>query len=401
MAAFGDPDWTRPRQARRRLATTLAVLPSVVAGSVVAGSARPQAAAAFAQDPTDCNDRSVEWSFTDDWDPYPAARGWAQEAIGLWNEPLDYNGSALLDIEYEPDPPSRNTTVELRFEPVDDYGEADCTFGSGFWINSRYIADRSFVWHVTKHEMGHLFGAEHSGRRDSYGNIPGTSQSDNPTIMGTCFSRTLFNSAYNYISQDDYAYVNWLHSAATNRQIQANWGYEQGTRFWGIKNLSSNADQLEHVSSGGSSGPGYIRHKNAYGSVIFQTVNLATGDDDEQYRIVGRYKTEDPSAGAGVRMGLYYQALTYPGDNICDYADGLTDLNDPQPSYTPWWTNTNGWIIGSLVVDNTATASSWTGISGQWFNPATQNGYRMQALIGATYQSPSWVDFDNVRMEGT
>lgn len=342
----------QPPRRIRRAGKALAVVPSLVAGSLAA-AATESPAAAFPQALNNCNDRTIDWYFSDDWGTRPTARGWAEAAIGLWNQPLDFNGSQLVEVVHDQDNPGgvQNVEVDLEFHET-TYGSSECDLGARIWINSRWAGIKSFVWKVSKHEMGHLIGAEHTGAKDSYGNVPGGTASDNAPIMSTCIDRSNFSDTHNIFSQDDYAYLNWQHSATTNRQATANWGFEQGTRFWGLKNLSATGnDKLEHVTSGGATGPGYIRHKNIDGSVIFQTVNIATDGDDEQY--------------------------------------------------TPWWTNNNGWIIGSLFTDSTATGTSWTWIGGAWFNPASQDGYRMQALIGATYQSPSWVDFDNVRIEGT
>lgn len=50
--------------------------------------------------------------------------------------------------------------------------------------------------------------------------------------------------------------------------------------------------------------------------------------------------------------------------------------------------------------DNSVNETSWTWFGSAWVNPGPAEGYRFQVLAGAHARSP-WVDFDNVRIEGT
>lgn len=183
-------------------------------------AARP--AGAYPQDPNNCNDRTITWHFDSAWNAHPNARGWAREAIGLWNQPRDYNGNQLMVVS---ESTSSGVSVQLRHTDPDVYGSSECVAGASFWINSQHITSKTFVRKVSRHEMGHLLGMEHTGRYDS-------TNGDNPPTMSTCVDRSKFLDQ-NILSQDDAAYANWLHGSLANRQLHANIGFEQGPSYWG------------------------------------------------------------------------------------------------------------------------------------------------------------------------
>lgn len=212
--------------------------------------------------------------------------------------------------------------------------------------------------------------------------------------MSTCIDRSQFVSG-NFISQDDAAYANWLHSVLGSRQLHANYGYEQGSGYWG---LSSEA-ALEFQSSGGATGPGNIRFKGSTSAqYVYQTVALATGDDNESYRAAINYKVAGGNHVGQARGALFRQTIDYQGSNSCSYADGLASLNSPQ-------------VVGGFVAHSDTGwrsvngVTSWTFAGGGWSNPANQDGYKMQIRVYENVVdntgAAQWLYLDNVRGEGT
>jgi hypothetical protein len=233
--------------------------------------------------------------------------------------------------------------------------------------------------------MGHLIGFGHSGRYDS-------TNGDNPPTMATCVNRSDFLDS-NVLSQDDAAGANWLHSTLSNRQLHSNIGMEQGSSYWGVTSQST----LESGNSGGATGPGQVRYKAASSAeYMYQTVQIATGDDNESYRSVFNYKLASGTVGQG-RAALYRQTVNFNGSsNGCEYKDGLTNLNEPQAV---------GGFIAASDTGWRGAGTAWSFAAGSWQNPANQDGYKMQIRVFENVVDSSgagqWLHVDNVRGEGT
>jgi hypothetical protein len=360
---------------------------------VLTGSSTP--ALAYPQDPNECNDSSITWYFnTTDWYGKPTARSYARAAIDLWEQPLDYNGTSLITL---------NGLVwgqtgglsDVEVVLADDwapskFGVAECTGSPSMRLNATYLNDASFVWKVARHEMGHLAGFEHGGSKDSW-------NGDDPPTMSTCIEIDEFLDT-NMLSQDDVAYANWSHSdlGSNPRPMQANFGFEQDFSYWGVA-----GGTVEVVSSGGATGPGHVRYKTNQASYyLYQTINMATGDDNESYRAVVNYRQQTLGGYGSVTGTLYRKRIDYNGDNGCSYEDGLHDLNN--------WTYESGtsWIaMTSTGALDPTVAYSWTYAASSLFNPTDSLGYVFQYRIYSHSQDynfvPQWVYLDNLRSEGT
>lgn len=352
---------------------------------VVASLSAAAPAQAYPQEPNNCNDGSITYSFNSSWNNYSTAKGWARSAIGLWNRPLDYDGTKLETVT---EASSGGVDVQLKDAASNDYGSSECTFGASLWINKDYVGSQTFVWQVSRHEMGHLLGAHHTGSQDSR-------NGDNPPTMATCIDRSTFNSS-NLLSQDDQAYMNWLHGSLGNRQLHANIGYEQGFGLWG-----SSGGTVEWQSTGGATGPGRIRHKTpGFGTYVYQTINLAVGDDggNQSYRTVINYKVAS-GIGGTIEGEMFRQNISYPGDNSCSYSDGLQNLNSP--SYS-----SSGYVdVATTGPIGLSGKTSWTLGSSVWEYPPAADGYRLQMRVYSHAKDSAgtsqWVYLDNVRGEGT
>jgi hypothetical protein len=351
----------------------------------------PQGSAlGYPQDPNNCNDRTITYYFNvSDWTGYPTQRTWARAAIDLWEQPLDYGGARLMTMTDLPWGSAESGAVDVGFANMapNEYGVAGCTLGAYVELNDDYKTDQQFIWKVVRHEMGHLAGFEHSGSRDSW-------NGDDPGTMSTCILPSQFPTT-NRLAQDDAAYANWSHSVLANRQLQANFGFEQGTSYWGV-----HGGTLEWLSTGGATGHGNVRYKTNQGSYyLYQTVNVATGDDDETYRAVINYKQASTGGWGTVAGTLYRKQIDYVGDNGCEYADGLQNLNT--------WNYVSSAYVAMVSTgehDPTTTAD-WALAASGWFNPQNADGYTFQYRIYSHSQDfnfvPQWVYLDNLRAEGT
>jgi hypothetical protein len=337
------------------------------AGLTVAGLPS-DGASAYPHDPNACNATSLSWSFVGSgWTD--AKRTAVRAGINGLTTALDADGSHLISV---PELSSGgNVSVSLKDVTTQDgYGESECVGNRSLWINSNSTST-TFFKQVARHEMMHLLGAEHSGAKDSM-------SGDNPPAMTTCVGSASF-SASESLSQDDTAYLNWLHGTeAAYHALHANVGFEQGIRFWGVS-----GGQASTLSSGGSAGPKNVKlapvttSSNPY---LFQTVRLWTGPKGSatvraSVRVKGPGSTSSYSTKATV--SLYRKRVTDGGtSNGCVYPRGLQDLNNPTVVDSSW----------TLVSTKTVSGigASWTKITSPWVTLGVYDGYDLQVRAYAS-----------------
>jgi len=372
----------RARRRRAKAAVGTAVLAT---SSLVGMGPSPVDAATrvYPQDPNNCNDANMQWLFQTNslWTAGGVdRRTWVRAAINTLDNALDYDGSKLVTVTEL----NTNVDVQIKDKPMNEYGSSECVVGASFWVNSNYSTSR-FYYQVGRHEMMHLAGGEHGGNDDSF-------NGDDPPTMATCIDDSTFRST-NALAQDDAAYLNWLHSSRDDRQLHANWGWEQGTSFWG-----RTGGTFDYKTSGGSLGPGYVGWLSPNSSnYVYQTVAVHTGDDNESYQAVTAAKSSSSDYKTVANPALYRRTISHNGDNSCSYADGVQNPND--------YSVASGWI---KVAEKgmTEVGTSWVGLESAWVNPANADGYEMQIRVygAATHNvngDAGYVHLDNTRGDGT
>lgn len=310
-------------------------------------------------------------------------RTYVRAAIFTLDDALDYDGSKLVTVQEL----NSNIDVQIKDKPLNEYGSSECVVGASFWVNANYTSS-TFYYQLGRHEMMHLAGGEHGGNDDSF-------NGDDPPTMATCIDWSTFRTS-NSLAQDDAAYLNWLHSTRDDRQLHANWGWEQGTSYWGRTGGS-----FSYKTSGGSLGPGYVGWSSPSNSnYVYQTVAVHVGDDNESYQAVTAAKSPGSDYKTVVNPALYRRNISDGSANSCSYADGIQNPNDWDPGRI-----TSGWI---KVADKglTGVGTSWAGVESAWVNPANATAYQMQIRVyGSAVQNGSgaigYVGLDNTRGDGT
>jgi len=322
----------------------------------------------------------IRWKFDSS---FPSTmKNAVRAAFDSIEEALDYDGTPLVTLTEVSSPPYTLVFVNDDLPPASGYGEATC--GIKMWINGRVNADK-FIWHVARHEMMHLLQATHGGRYDS---VP---EGEQPATMSTCVNYDNFRNV-NQLERDAEAYLNWLHSDLSYRQINSNIGFDNGTTGWGGTNGT-----ISVASSGGYSSPKHLAF-NASGtstnSYVRQTIRLWVGDDinDFEVRAYLRAKAPSSTANTNVRAAIYRKNLSESGTTICPYQRGLKNPNNM----------TLADMAYILVTESSLTnvGTSWTAVSSPWSSISVlRDGYQLQLRAYGNAAGSGAVRFDNVRME--
>ncbi len=323
----------------------------------------------------------IVWAFDDYSGWETPQKTWTRGAFNTIEAALDFDGSKLVNLTESAT--SGATRVSLNDNPpAGQYGQALC--GAYIWINSNIYASK-FFWHTARHEMMHLLQAAHGGRADSL--VGG----EDPTTMSTCVNATEFIPD-NFLDRDAEAYLNWLHSDLSYRQINSNIGFDNNTSGWGGTNGS-----LTDVSSGGYSSPPYAAFSadgTSADSFVRQTIRLWVGDDigDFEIRAVLRARAPSSTANTNVRAAVYRKNLSESGDTSCDYPRGLKNPNNLTLA------DMNYIVVSESGLVNVDT--SWTSVISDWASIGVQrDGYQLQLRAYGNAAGSGAVRFDNVRME--
>lgn len=362
--------------------TRMAVISCLALLSAVLHSGR---AAAYAPSPNVCMDRSLSWRFSNEFEPWTETKKtWVRDAINTLDDARDYDGTRLVTVTEEAI--SSAVDVQLIKVPLGDgYGSSECVGTPSIWINANGPT-AAFYWHVARHEMFHLAGAEHGGERDSFDGVA-------VSTMSTCVNYQSFPSS-NVFEQDGHAYENWLWSSLADRQFHANIGFEQGFRFWG-----NTGGTITTYTSGGATGPGYIGwESNNTNDYVYQTIRTVNGTLSSVYRAVGNARSPGSNWTTKVRVSLARRNVDFPNDpgnpNGCDYPGGIVNPNG-SPSVSSWavFTETS-WVT---------VPTSWTRVESPWTPLPQQEGYDLRVRLRGTTVNANGnygqVRLDNLRGE--
>lgn len=276
-------------------------------------------------------------------------------------------------------------------EPGGYYGPSECLFTPTIKLNRAWTmpnpdatSARIFWWKVARHEMMHLMGADHAGKRDSLDGMMST--------MATCVAWSEFEADVN-TTKDDQAYLQYLWGDLPGLQMSANVGFESGHSQW----ISS--DPASATCTGGSDdGDKHLRFTNGNPSdFIYQTVRILNGSENRQYRAVMSGRTRYAGGSTIIRPVIIYRLVDLDSvSNGCDYADDVEDPNSPV-------------IVGNFLIGADARwgylSTSWVSRASSYFNPPARGAYDLQFQgFGTAFDAGDEVDqvlIDNARLESS
>ena len=368
---------------------------------------QPSAAYAYAQEVNGCNDSTIDYSFG-------AFNSWALD----WNSPFADSGARRTDVENSfnqlrghkgwsssadiveltrrSDQNISWTWIELNPTPPPGiYGHAECTWpNASIWIST--VLPQAGRYQVAQHEMLHLLGAEHGGRYDSVGD------GLQPSRMTTKVDKATYRSSID-VDLDSVALLNWLFEPTAQRQLHANMGFEENTRFW-----QQNGTSFKWHNSGGHNSLSYMGSvSNTLNNQIWQRIRIITGDDDQQYRAAVSARSLNSSWKTYAQARLTAQSVTFPvlanPYSPDDYVDGM-HTRDLNREYSATGAQ-KGLLVTISDTGPTVVGTTWTPLVGDWYNPATYNGFEMTiyGMTSATDSNGAAVEagLDNLMGEGT
>jgi hypothetical protein len=333
--------------------------------------------------------RNIFWYRSDAGRNWDTMAVWKRQAVAdgieMDDKPLDYDAEQLVTIE-EGLPLQ---VAVIWIETPGFIGDSNCSYPR-MRIGAAEPDTEESLWNIARHEMGHLIGAGHAGQYDSM-------NGDNPPTMATCL--TYRHS--NFLEQDAQANWAWLRSSLDNRQLNANVGFEQGTKFWGRNDTSV---EITEFTTGGNVGPSYVGwHATSNADYLYQTVRILNGTVDDEYRARVVARSPGSMYETFVRVRIYRRSLDlpyHPGtpDPNCPWDNGIDDANGtPDPG---------GYV---LMTGNSiqGTFTSWTGLNTadpEWENPPSAEAYDFQiraygTALNVSTRNYGKVHFDNFRGE--
>ena len=341
-------------------------------------------AAAFPDSTNNCNDSTLSWHFNSDSLWTSEKKTWVRAGFNTIDNALDDDGTKLVTLT---EVTSGGISVDLQYLPASTTnGSSECDLGDAdIWINSKFTEAKTY-YHVARHEMLHLAGAEHGGQNDSR-------NGDTPSTMATCFYVSTARSI-NSLDQDSAQYLQYLHGTLSSgyRDITANLGFEQGTSFWGVSGGTLNV-----YTPGGATGTtqaGFFPDEDDLEPYTFQTTRTWTGSETGvRYRVVMNAKRSAPDLSTEGEAQLYWRELSDGASNGCSYPDGIDDPNTPPLTLTTSWSK-------KASTDLVTQGNSWLTSSSPWYTMSSpHDGHELQVRIRALVEGNHSIRLDNVRIQ--
>jgi hypothetical protein len=276
---------------------------------------------------------------------------------------------------------------------VCDWPTAELKIDNGMTTNAQ-------LWQVAAHEMMHLIGAEHGGRRDRF--TPGT-ENNNDTRTMTCVSTQEFPN-YAAHETDTVSYLHYLWDPAQNRQLMADNGFENAfTEPWWVIGSGVFSTGASSNPVGGSRRGYFMTPSNSSSQSLQGRVRMLSGNQTEQYRIKSYAAPEASTTVTNVRVKMIHRTVNYPArvNTTCnEFFDGLNpyNVNDPPVAGNLW--------VDVRIVDGNNLVSGWTPITSTWYLPPQSHAHDLSIWLQGYADRPNTaahgnILIDNLTLEGT
>jgi hypothetical protein len=323
----------------------------------------------------------------------------ANDSVQLLAVPRAQDGSQLVTLTRN----ANNSSGEVKFRrtnlPTGVLGRSECNWPNATIQIDNDMTSNAQLWQIAAHEMLHLMGAEHGGRRDAF--YPAAENHADNRMM-TCVA----TSAYpNYAAHetDTVAYLSYLWDPTANRQLMADNGFENGfSATWWVIGTGA-------FTTGNSTNPvgGYRRGyfappSNSSSQSVQWRVRMVSGNQTEQYRINSYVAPEASTTVTNVTVKMIHRTGFYPARTVttCDeYFDGLNPYDINSPPSSGLWTDVR-------VVPKSNLVSGWTSVTSTWYVPPTSHSHDLSLWLQGYADRPNTtaagnILVDNMTIEGT
>lgn len=346
-----------PREQCRRIRILL--LAVVVCAAVLMMG---ESAHALPRPENNCSDDTITYKFVNNshgsWTT--TEKNKFRDAMADWNGVKDYDGGKVVNSLSET---TGSADVDVYFHPSpggnsNSLASAECVWPQATISFNSVLEDdwSTSDWeHISRHEMGHLMGLEHTGDDDSFGGQTET--------MATCASHTSTS-----LSQDDVGNITHKKGDLSPETINANAGFEEGTTWWG----KSSVQDFSHATGGAQDGSGYLtfRPSAAYG-YVYQTMNYAASGGKKIDARVNHKKIVNWATTGNMKMEILVRSVEYK-DGTCG----------------------SGWPTGKDQ-NHRDDVGSWTTVRTDTFTPSASWSW---TTVGALYTIPSSWDAADIRI---
>jgi hypothetical protein len=362
-----------------------------------------------AEQVNNCSDRNVTYFFSTLGEVYTwtAPDGVtrydniANDSVQLLAVPKAQDGSQLVTLTRNPN----NSSGEVKFRrtnlPTGTFGRSECNWPNATIQIDNDMTSNAQLWQVAAHEMLHLLGAEHGGRRDAF--YP-AAENHNDNRMMTCVSSSVFPN-YAAHETDTVAHLSYLWDPAANRQLMADNGFENGfsNTWWVIGSGAMTTGNSTNPVSGARRGY-FAPPSNTSSQSVQWRVRMVSGSQTEQYRINAYVAPEASTTVTNVTLELIHRTQTYPTRTVTagscnEYFDGLNAV-DVNAVPTP-----GAWTVVRLVPKNNLV-SGWTSVTSTWYQPPTSHAHDLSLRLYGYADRPNTaaagnILLDNMTIEGT